>query len=209
MAEGLLAVWVDMPPAHQSEFEKWYDHEHLPERAAVPGFLSAARFFAVDTAEQAQRHMALYELTSVAVLDSPAYRILHERPQTPLADLVRAKRERQERCVYQKVSTDGKREASHKPLRAEYVASERLAASGRDERKVRAWLVEQLIPRRLALTGVEVCHLFEVLDGQFAFLLLWELVDPLVADQPGWRVAGGPEISRRVTRVYRRVTTLR
>ena len=44
---GLLMVWAEVPAAKEPEFNRWYNEEHLAERMAVPGFLSAARYEAV------------------------------------------------------------------------------------------------------------------------------------------------------------------
>jgi hypothetical protein len=44
MANGLLLFMTDIDPAHEDEFNRWYEEEHLAERMAIPGFLSARRF---------------------------------------------------------------------------------------------------------------------------------------------------------------------
>jgi hypothetical protein len=67
---GLLLVMIEVDPAHEDEFNRWYNEEHLPERAACPGFVSARRFVAV---EGSPKYLALYELESPAVLESRAY----------------------------------------------------------------------------------------------------------------------------------------
>ncbi len=67
---GLLMVMMEPPPAIEEEFNAWYDTEHLPERIALPGFLSGARYVCVDGYP---RYMALYDLESEAVLESDTY----------------------------------------------------------------------------------------------------------------------------------------
>ena len=69
-AEGLLYVEVDCPPELESEFHAWYNLEHVPERLSIPGFVSGRRYAAL---EGLPRWLATYELTSVAVLESPEY----------------------------------------------------------------------------------------------------------------------------------------
>ena len=44
---GLLMAWTDVDPAHEAEFNRWYDEEHIHRLLAVPGFLSAARYRAL------------------------------------------------------------------------------------------------------------------------------------------------------------------
>jgi hypothetical protein len=70
-------VWAEVPPAWEEEFNRWYNEEHVAERLAVPGFLAAARYEAV---KGGPRHLACYELESVEVLDSPAYRRVQANP---------------------------------------------------------------------------------------------------------------------------------
>jgi hypothetical protein len=74
---GLLMVWADVPSSKEAEFNRWYNEEHLAERLAVPGFLSAARYEAV---KGGPKHLAVYELESPAVLDSAAYQRVQAQP---------------------------------------------------------------------------------------------------------------------------------
>jgi hypothetical protein len=68
--KGLLIVLMQPPPAFEEEFNAWYDTEHVPERLAVPGFLTGRRFVSVAAVP---RYMALYDLDRIEVLDSPEY----------------------------------------------------------------------------------------------------------------------------------------
>jgi hypothetical protein len=74
---GLLFVMTDIPAEIEPEFNDWYDTEHVPERLATAGFRGAQRYRAV---EGAPAYQALYDLESVAVLDTPAYKRLNESP---------------------------------------------------------------------------------------------------------------------------------
>ena len=70
-AKGFLLVLMQPPPALEEEFNAWYDTEHIPERAAVPGFASALRFVCIDGHP---RYLAMYDLENFAVLESAAYK---------------------------------------------------------------------------------------------------------------------------------------
>ncbi len=72
-APGMLLVQMEPPAAMEEEFQDWYDTEHTPEREAVPGFLSAARFVCVDGWP---RYMACYDLETLSVLDGVDYRAI-------------------------------------------------------------------------------------------------------------------------------------
>jgi hypothetical protein len=71
MTQGELLVWTDVDPAHEADFNKWYDREHMDERVAIPGFLSARRFVRVGGG---RKYLALYRTESIQVFDSAAYR---------------------------------------------------------------------------------------------------------------------------------------
>lgn len=70
---GLLVTITEPPPGMEEEFNAWYDAEHLPERLAIPGFVSARRWVA-DLKPGEGKYLATYELTSPGVLETPVYR---------------------------------------------------------------------------------------------------------------------------------------
>ncbi len=68
--KGLLFVTMQPPEGMEEEFNDWYDTEHVPERAALPGFETARRFVCI---EGWPRYLALYDLTQVGALYTPEY----------------------------------------------------------------------------------------------------------------------------------------
>jgi hypothetical protein len=66
-----LLVWTDIDPAHEADFNKWYDREHMDERVAIPGFAFARRFLRIGPG---RKYLALYRTESLAVFDSAPYR---------------------------------------------------------------------------------------------------------------------------------------
>jgi len=76
-ANGLLAVWTDIAPEAEREFNEWYDSEHIPQLLGVPGFLSGRRYQAV---EGEPKYLALYDLSDAEVLKSDAFRQVREMP---------------------------------------------------------------------------------------------------------------------------------
>jgi len=71
MPNGLLLFMTDIDPAHEGEFNRWYEEEHLDERMAIPGFITARRFQAL---EGGPKYLAIYDLESPEVLQSAPYR---------------------------------------------------------------------------------------------------------------------------------------
>ena len=68
MKQGLLLVMTDIDAANETDFNRWYEEEHLDERMAIPGFINARRFTAI---EGGPKYLALYDLESPKVLQSP------------------------------------------------------------------------------------------------------------------------------------------
>ena len=68
--KGYLLVMMQAPPAFEDEFNAWYDTEHIPERVAVPGFETGIRYVCVNGSP---RFLAMYDMESPEVLNSPAY----------------------------------------------------------------------------------------------------------------------------------------
>lgn len=68
--KGLLLVLVDPAPALEEELNAWYDTEHLPERAAIDGVETARRYTSLG---DGPRYAAIYDLTSLDVLEGEAY----------------------------------------------------------------------------------------------------------------------------------------
>ena len=83
---AFLALWNDIAREREPEYDSWHTREHVPERVGVPGFRGARRY--VNRARARHRYCTLYELESLAVLESAAYRALIEHP-TPWSAAMR------------------------------------------------------------------------------------------------------------------------
>ena len=67
---AVLAIWNDIAPGGDAEFDHWHISEHIPERVSVPGFLRGRRYNAVTGSP---RYFTLYETEAVATLQSAPY----------------------------------------------------------------------------------------------------------------------------------------
>ncbi|MBR8176568.1 DUF4286 family protein [Burkholderia ambifaria] len=72
LPHGQLCVWTDIDPAHEADFNAWYDREHMQERVAIPGFTHARRFRATDGGPR--KYLALYVTDTLDVFRGDAYR---------------------------------------------------------------------------------------------------------------------------------------
>jgi hypothetical protein len=84
-AGGLLLVGMTPAPAVGTAFNAWYDTEHVPALARVPGVLCARRFrTAVDGSP---KYVALYHLASPGVVDSAEWK--QASGSTPMPEHIR------------------------------------------------------------------------------------------------------------------------
>jgi antibiotic biosynthesis monooxygenase (ABM) superfamily enzyme len=68
--EHILTVRATVEPAHEEEFNRWYNQEHIPDvLKLIPGCLGAARYRVVD-GDGSHQYMAVYRFTSEAALRS-------------------------------------------------------------------------------------------------------------------------------------------
>jgi len=70
--KGMLLTSMDIDEAHEAEFNRWYDREHLEERVAIEGFIEARRYVAIEGSMP--KYLSPYSTETFEVLDSPAYR---------------------------------------------------------------------------------------------------------------------------------------
>ena len=70
-ATALFMACGDVPAAHEEEFNRWYDIEHLPLLLQVPGVLGARRFRA---SSGSPRYIALYDLSDIHAPEHPAWK---------------------------------------------------------------------------------------------------------------------------------------
>jgi hypothetical protein len=69
--QGMLLTSMDIDPSDETDFNRWYDREHLEERVAIAGFIEARRY----VAEQGSpKYLSLYSTNTIEVLDSAPYR---------------------------------------------------------------------------------------------------------------------------------------
>jgi len=72
-AGGLLVIAMNVVPEMEADFNAWYDEEHIPAVAAVPGCLSARRFVGGAAIPEGRKYVALYHLKSPEVTYSDAW----------------------------------------------------------------------------------------------------------------------------------------
>jgi hypothetical protein len=95
----LMMVRIGVAPKEiETEWNRWYDCEHIPKRLKIPGFISARRYKAVENEynilirtgppdeiqECPRRYITFYELSHLDVLSSQPYlELLHREASLP------------------------------------------------------------------------------------------------------------------------------
>jgi hypothetical protein len=126
---GMLFVAADVAAADDADFNDWYDHEHVEERARLPQFVSAARY---ESVAGGRRYLGLYRTESLAAFSTPAYQAAFGR-QTPwsVANLGRMVDPMRRVCAVTPLAGQGSgQRLSVLPLAGD-VAADTLAACGR------------------------------------------------------------------------------
>ena len=83
---ALLALWNDVDPALDADYNVWHAAEHVPERLSVPGILWGRRYGRAGSG--GPRYLTLYGLRAAEVLESDAYQRLLREP-TPTSRRMR------------------------------------------------------------------------------------------------------------------------
>jgi hypothetical protein len=72
-ARGMLLNAMNVAPEAEDDFNAWYDEEHLPALAGVPGTLAARRYRSTEATGGTHRYVAIYHLESPDVARSKAW----------------------------------------------------------------------------------------------------------------------------------------
>ena len=81
--EAVLVITIEIDPADDEEFNRWYDEEHFAERLAKQGFLSGRRY---RLHGDSSKHLVLYQLDEAASATRPGYMI--EEPSARSKDMM-------------------------------------------------------------------------------------------------------------------------
>jgi hypothetical protein len=82
LGSGVLAIWSDIDPENEEEFNNWYTHQHLPERVGTPGFLRGRRFITPPGLKHrpGAKYFTLYETEAIETLASEPYMLRLNNP---------------------------------------------------------------------------------------------------------------------------------
>jgi len=182
---GLLMVWADVPADREEEFNRWYNEEHLPERMAIPGFLSGARYEAV---KGGPKHLAVYELESAAVLESPAYKKVQANP-TPWTQKIgpQAIGKPFIRNVYTMIHPGALTPAIARAPMAPALQIGRMDVPKAVDREFNEWYNTVYVPNYEKVPGVIRGRRYRAVEGAPTYLTFYEFEGPKVSETRPWQ----------------------
>ncbi|HEX7124615.1 MAG TPA: hypothetical protein VF406_02420 [Thermodesulfobacteriota bacterium] len=190
---GLLLTITEPRPEHDEEFNAWYDTEHLAERLAIPGFLSARRWQR-DGAPGEGRYLATYDLESPEVLETPEYLAHVGDNFTPWSKRCLSRAVVFRRWACEQILPG--RAAGHADAAAVFLACRDVPAE--HEAEFNRWYDEEHVPMVRRVPGVLGARRFRASSGSPRYLALYDLAHERVAEDPAWLAAGQTGWSRRI-----------
>jgi len=150
LGDAILAIWNDIAPGGDAEFNHWHISEHFPERLSVPGFLRGRRY---DAASGTPTYFTLYETESVRVLQSPGYLARLNAPTPWTTKCIQLFRNNRRSACRNRVSLG-------QGVGGALATLELGPAAGGDE-TLRAWLTATALPALAGRPGLTGAHLSE------------------------------------------------
>jgi hypothetical protein len=183
---GLLVAGFDSSPVNDDEFNDWYDTEHVPERRAVKGFVNCERWLGADNPKIS---IATYDLKSLAVLKSDAYRAIGGENLSPWSKRVVGKAKRVCRFEAEQM-TPGDVSA---PEGAGGLLLFAMNVVPEAETDFNAWYDEEHVPRLSGVPGCLSARRFRIVtavsEGSHRYLALYHLASPEVCASKAWEEA--------------------
>jgi len=155
--KAILAVWNEVDPEFEDDFNDWYLREHIIERTSVPGLFRGRRYRA-DAGSP--RYMAFYEAETMDVLTQGAYREQLANPTEWTRRIMPRFRFAQRGLCDVAVSLgDGIGGAAA-------VVHVTPGDGAEDAARLRAWIAGSLLPELAASPNVTAAHLWTLAPGE-------------------------------------------
>ena len=187
---GFLMTISDYSRVDEEEYTDWYDTEHIPERAALPGFLTAERYMVLGE----KRSITMYDLSGPEAVQSPEYKAISGDNFTPWT-----------KRLYPKISHNFLRFVAEQAVPGAEQAPGTAGAvrvigyNALDPEKdetVNGWFDKELLPVFRGIEGTLACRRYRcvkekswVEGGAFRNLLICHVTVPEVLEGDAWKQA--------------------
>ena len=197
MAKGVMIAAMDFTNVDESEFNDWYDTEHLPERVRIPGFEVSQRWIGADNPRLS---LATYDLENADVLDGPGYTAIGGANSSPWSRRVTSRVTRILRYVGEQILPgDGA------APEAGGILLVGLTPAADDETAFNHWYDKEHVPALAAVPGVLCARRFRTTNGAATkYAALYHLTEPGVQESAAWKAASAatpmpPAVRERIT----------
>ena len=192
MAKGILLNARNHANVPRDEYNDWYQTEHLPERSRVPGFLGAELWIAVHDPNVS---VSVYEMESVEVLGSPAYRTVGYDNISPWSKRIVRLSERLLRFE----GTQTLPGDASSPSGSGGLLVNAMNAAAEGEADFNRWYDEEHIPALSAVPGTLLARRFRAIDTSRQWhLALYHLESPEVVTTEAWAKAVDTPWTKRI-----------
>lgn len=194
LGAAVLAIWNDVAPGGDAEFNHWHTREHVPERVAVPGFLRGRRYVSVSGSPA---YFTLYETESLETLRGGAY-VARLNDPTPWSRRVLPLFRNNNRSACQVTQSLGRGVGGT-------LATLRLGPRPEGETELRVWLTGTTLPVVSEQPGIVGVHLCEVDVGVTRVPSQEQKLRDRADETARWVVlieSGGPEPVEAVCRTF-------
>ena len=150
LGQAAMLLSFDVADDAIAEHDDWHTHEHLPERLSIPGFIRGTRWISL---RGQPRYFVMYEVAQLATLTSQAYLERLDNP-SPWTSKIMARYRGMSRGFCSVTASFGLG-VGHLGLLVRF-KPQAVAAD-----RMRARLVEQVLPQLPSKIGVGSVHLLE------------------------------------------------
>jgi hypothetical protein len=178
---AIYLVYTDLvDDKYDTEFNTWYDTQHLPQLKGIPGILDAARYVAV---KGGPKYLAVYELELPEVIQSDAF---VNRPRTPLDERLSptAIGTNLTRVLGDQIFPNGLEQASRGMAPALQIG--RMSVPDAVDAEWNAWYNGEYIPGYRTVPGVVYARRYRVLQGEVDYTTVYEFESQGVPDTDAW-----------------------
>jgi hypothetical protein len=176
-AQGLITVWLNVPPERDEEFNEWYNLEHLRQVVALPGFVGARRY-SVDDA--ALKYLAWYETADESVESGRDFQGIVENPTPWSQRMRRLYGDQRERINFRLMRDVGRVAETDTPWM--YIVHTDIPDHIVDE--YNEWYDKEHLPRLVTVPGVIRARRYTAVSGNPRYLTAYELTDKDAFESP-------------------------
>ncbi|HEX6442666.1 MAG TPA: hypothetical protein VF007_10800 [Stellaceae bacterium] len=196
MAKGVLIASMNFAQVAVDEFHDWYDHEHIPERLRVPGFLNAERWIG---AADPKVSVALYDLDNVGVLKSPAYLAVGGANGTPWTKRVTGRTKMIIRLEGEQILPGD----ALMPAGATALLLIAMNVAPEQEHEFNEWYNTEHLPQLGAVPGVLAARRYRGTGATQRYAAIYHFANPDVPNSAAWKTAANTPWTERMRPNFR------